>query len=107
MSNGFVIGNGRSRRNFQLERLKGHGIVVGCNALYRDTYVKNKWDLPDYLVAIDPTIIEEIKESEFPQQRFVVPPEENDKFIKKFKKFTIIPFNFENVGSKIIMNNNL
>ena len=38
---------------------------------------------------------------------FVVPPEENDKFIKKFKKFTIIPFNFENVGSKIIMNNNL
>ena len=37
---------------------------------------------------------------------FVVPPEENDKFIKKFKKFTIIPFNFENV-SKIIMNNNL
>lgn len=76
MSNGFVIGNGRSRRNFQLEKLKGHGVVVGCNALYRDTYVKNKWDLPDYLVAIDPTIIEEIKESEFPQQRFVVPPEE-------------------------------
>ena len=37
---------------------------------------------------------------------FVVPPEENDKFIKKFKKFTIIPFNFENEGSQIIMNNN-
>lgn len=72
----FVIGNGKSRKNFPLKYLKGKGNVIGCNALYRDTYVKNKLDLPDYLVAIDPTIIEEIKQSEFPQQRFHVPPEE-------------------------------
>ena len=37
---------------------------------------------------------------------FFVPSNEREKFIKKFKKFTIIPFNFENNGSQIIMNTN-
>lgn len=72
----FVIGNGKSRRNFQLKYLKGKGTVFGCNALYRDTFIKNNWDLPDYLVAIDPNIITEIESSNFPSQRFIVPPQE-------------------------------
>lgn len=72
----FVIGNGKSRRHFQLKRLKGKGTVYGCNALYRDTFVKNNWDLPDYLVAIDDKIITEIESSNFPSQRFIVPPAE-------------------------------
>lgn len=72
----FVIGNGRSRSNFQLKYLKGKGTVFGCNALYRDTFVKNNWDLPDYLVAIDEKIITEIESSNFPSQRFHVPPVE-------------------------------
>ncbi len=37
---------------------------------------------------------------------FFVPLNEREKFIKKFKKFTIIPFNFEKDGSQIIMNTN-
>ena len=37
---------------------------------------------------------------------FFVPLNDREKFIKKFKKFTIIPFNFENNGSQIIMNTN-
>ena len=70
----FVIGNGKSRKKFELRHLKGKGTVYGCNALYRDTYIKNNWDLPDYLVAIDPNIITEIESSNFPSQRFIVPP---------------------------------
>ena len=69
----FIIGNGPSRKNFDLKKLKGKGTVFGCNALYRDF---PKHDLPDYLVAIDDPIIEEIKKSSYPQDRFIVPPED-------------------------------
>jgi len=44
--NGFIIGNGESRRDFNLNRLRGHGPIYGCNALYRDF-------IPDLLVAVD------------------------------------------------------
>lgn len=33
---GFVIGNGESRRGFDLSSLEKHGLVYGCNALYRE-----------------------------------------------------------------------
>lgn len=46
MRRGFVIGNGPSRLGFDLERLRGNGITIGCNKLYRDF-------TPDYLVALD------------------------------------------------------
>lgn len=64
----FIIGNGVSRRSFDPRRLLSHGLVIGCNALYRDFY-------PDILVALDPGMIKEIYESDFPQHRFIVPPE--------------------------------
>lgn len=56
MKTAFVIGNGESRKNFDLTLLKGKGIIVGCNALYRDF-------TPDILVAVDSRMIKEIKES--------------------------------------------
>lgn len=68
MKRAFIIGNGPSRKGFDLNLLKNHGTVFGCNALYRD------FD-PDYLVAIDEEIIKEIKASKFPKKRFIVPPE--------------------------------
>jgi hypothetical protein len=46
---GFAIGNGLSRLEFDLERLRGHGEIVGCNWLYRDF-------TPDYLVGIDKVV---------------------------------------------------
>ena len=67
----FIIGNGPSRSNFDITKLKGLGTVYGCNALYRDF---PKHDFPDYLVAIDPPIIEEIEASSFPKEKFIVPP---------------------------------
>lgn len=67
MKRAFIIGNGPSRKGFNLDILKGHGTIYGCNALYRD------FD-PDYLVAIDEDIIKEIKKSKFPKKKFIVPP---------------------------------
>ena len=45
----FVIGNGASRSDFDLELLRDHE-TVGCNAIVRD------WD-PDYVVMLDGGII--------------------------------------------------
>lgn len=50
---GFVIGNGESRIGYDLTKLKKHGPVYGCNALYRDF-------LPDALFAVDERMINEI-----------------------------------------------
>lgn len=72
----FIIGNGPSRKGFDLNKLKGKGTVFGCNALYRDF---KDHSLPDYLVSIDEEIIKEIKKSSFPKNRFIVPPE-NEQF---------------------------
>lgn len=55
----FVIGNGRSRLAVNLEDLKKHGRIYGCNALYRDF-------TPHVLVATDPGITDEIENSGYP-----------------------------------------
>lgn len=52
----FVIGNGTSRLGFDLNELKGRGVIYGCNALYRDF-------TPDVLVATDAAISKEIENS--------------------------------------------
>jgi hypothetical protein len=49
----FVIGNGVSRANINLNSLKNYGIVYGCNAQYREY-------TPHYLVAVDVKMINEI-----------------------------------------------
>jgi hypothetical protein len=49
----FVVGNGRSRLNANLEELKQKGRIYGCNALYRDFE-------PHVLIAVDPKMIIEI-----------------------------------------------
>lgn len=56
----FVIGNGISRREIDLGRLKVLGPVYGCNALYRDF-------APDVLVATDLGISTEIQRSGYAQ----------------------------------------
>ena len=49
----FCIGNGESRKGFDLEILRKHGTIYGCNALYRDF-------MPDVLTAVDQGIMHEI-----------------------------------------------
>ena len=53
-----VIGNGISRKDFDLTRLNSHD-TIGCNALYRD-YPQIK-----YLCAVDQGMIKEILHSTF------------------------------------------
>jgi len=49
----FCIGNGESRKGFDLEKLRPHGKIYGCNALYRDF-------MPDVLTSVDHGIMHEI-----------------------------------------------
>ena len=46
----FIIGNGESRIDFDLERLRSYGKIYGCNLLYEEF-------TPDALVAIDDRIM--------------------------------------------------
>ena len=50
----FLIGNGGSRKDFDLESLRPHGKIYACNAIYRDGF------RPDVLVAVDHGIMHEI-----------------------------------------------
>lgn len=63
MNNAFIIGNGVSRKSIDLTRL--NGVTYGCNAIYRDF-------TPDYLVAVDPAMIEEILNSTYPKERLII-----------------------------------
>jgi hypothetical protein len=49
----FVLGNGNSRKEFNVKHYKQYGNIYGCNAIYRD-------ELVDYLVAVDPPMVQEI-----------------------------------------------
>ena len=50
----FIIGNGESRKDFDLTQLRKHGKIYACNAFYRDN------PLPDVLVAVDSIMTHEI-----------------------------------------------
>ena len=52
----FLIGNGESRKGFDLEKLRQHGKIYGCNALYRDF-------THDVLIAVDHGIMHEVYQS--------------------------------------------
>ena len=56
MTIAFVLGNGKSRLAVDLNSLRPHGKVYGCNALYREF-------TPDVLVATDPGISGAIQDS--------------------------------------------
>ena len=77
----FIIGNGPSRSKFDIEKLRGKGTIYGCNALYREFS-------PDYLVAIDAPIIEEIENSNFPTDKFIVPPYDEQFEDPDYNKYT-------------------
>ena len=50
------LGNGNSRKEFDLDELKKYGTVIGSNAIYRDF-------TPDILVALDSRMSHEIYRS--------------------------------------------
>ena len=56
MTQAFVLGNGLSRKEIDLNLLKQQGQIYGCNALYREF-------TPDVLIATDTPIAKQIQES--------------------------------------------
>lgn len=56
MTKVFCIGNGESRKDFDLNKLRPFGKIYGCNALYRDFK-------PDALISVDHGIMHEIYHS--------------------------------------------
>jgi len=63
----FLIGNGTSRKDFDLERLRGIGTIIGCNALYREF-------TPDLLIAIDAKLLRELNEAKYGEENTVIIP---------------------------------
>jgi hypothetical protein len=55
----FVLGNGESRKGILIADLKTHGKVWACNGVYRT-------EEPDVLVCVDPKMVLEIAETEYP-----------------------------------------
>ena len=53
--NAYIIGNGPSRKNFDLKKLRATGQTYGCNALYRDF-------IPDYIFSVDSKITQAMVE---------------------------------------------
>ena len=54
----FVVGNGESRKDVNIDKIKKYGTVFACNAAYRN-------HSPDYLIAVDPTMIMEITQQNY------------------------------------------
>ncbi len=61
----FLIGNGASRKNFDLNLLRGKGTIIGCNALYRD------FDA-DILITVDAKLQREIKEAKVHERNTLI-----------------------------------
>lgn len=61
MTTAFVLGNGISRSQVNLQKLHGHGAIYGCNALYREFQ-------PDVLVATDRPISQAIQQAGYPNK---------------------------------------
>ena len=59
MTKVFVLGNGESRKNINLNALKTKGKVYGCNGLYRDF-------VADTLVVVDGGMMHEVYSSGYP-----------------------------------------
>jgi hypothetical protein len=70
----FIVGNGVSRSEIDLNLLVDRGEIFGCNALYRDF---DKWD---YLIAIDDNMITEVLQKQFDASKTVIIPPVGERF---------------------------
>lgn len=78
----FVLGNGTSRQTIDPMLLKAYGKIYGCNALYREFE-------PDYLVAVDVKMINEINTSGYQNTHAVwTNPNKAYKNYKNFNYFS-------------------
>ena len=69
MNPAVIVGNGPSRGAFRLDPLSPVGPIFACNAAYRG----QDPDLISFLVAFDEKMVMEIKGSDFPLDKLIVP----------------------------------
>lgn len=81
--NAYIIGNGPSRKDFDLNLLNGSGQVYGCNALYRDY-------TPDFLFSVDAKMTKEIATSGITEKVVCYAPLLE---VNRNKGFNLIPRN--------------
>lgn len=81
--NAYCIGNGPSRKGFDLNRLKATGQTYGCNALYRDF-------IPDYLFCVDSKIALEMHKAKVHEKCWVYAPSLE---VGRLDGFVLIPNN--------------
>ena len=86
MSIAFVLGNGTSRLEINLEYLQKLGVTYGCNALYREF-------IPNYLVAVDPRMVNEIASNNYQHSH-----EFYTNYNKRYENFTGIKFFKKSLG---------
>lgn len=67
----YIIGNGTTRKTFDLRMFKEEHETIGCNAIYREM-------TPKYIVSIDNVILKELMNSPFPNERIIVPKEQRE-----------------------------
>lgn len=77
----FVLGNGVSRLSANLSSLKEHGVVYGCNALYREY-------TPDHLIAVDVKMVNEIIDTGYQNTNSVWT--NNNKGVKSFDNINVL-----------------
>lgn len=75
-----VIGNGESRKNLNLQRVKDKFITIGCNALHRDI-------APDHLICCDQRMVNECLDNENVSSSLVYVREEWYHTYKKLMKY--------------------
>ena len=63
--NAYIIGNGPSRKDFDLNKLPATGQTYGCNALYREF-------APDMLISVDPGMHNEILATDYIENNKVI-----------------------------------
>lgn len=82
--NAYIIGNGPSRKNFDLDLLKETGQTYGCNALYRDF-------VPDFLFSVDRFMSEGIVRDKIYEKTTCYAP--SIEYSRSGKKLNLIPHN--------------
>jgi len=67
-----IIGNGLTRTQLDVGGIYSGSPIYGCNALYRE----QDPGMIDMLFALDEKMIQEIRDSDFPQEKLYAPPED-------------------------------
>ena len=80
----FIVGNGTSRENFDLNMLREKGTIIGCNALYRDFK-------PDILTLINTRMIEEV--GEYAKENFCISLDRSTPRINNVKRWKVAKVN--------------